>query len=101
MNFVAAETLVAPVQASLASAAETKSINDWLLRMHEAAQKRAYIGTYVVSSGSGMSSAKIWHVCEGNQQMERVETLTGAPRSTFRHNDKVVTFIARPQGRAH
>lgn len=33
------------------------------------------------------------HVCEGNQQMERVETLTGAPRSIFRHNDRVVTFM--------
>lgn len=40
-----------------------------------------------------MSSAKIWHVCEGSQQMERVETLTGAPRSIFRHNDQVVTFM--------
>jgi sigma-E factor negative regulatory protein RseB len=25
--------------------------------------------------------------------MERVESLTGAPRSTFRHNDQVVTFL--------
>lgn len=40
-----------------------------------------------------MSSAKIWHVCEGDQQMERVDTLTGAPRSIFRHNDQVVTFM--------
>ena len=90
MNVVAAETLVAPAPAS---AVETRSINDWLLRIHDAAQKRAYIGTYVVSSGGAMSSAKIWHVCEGNQQMERVEALTGAPRSIFRHNDKVVTFM--------
>ena len=90
MNVVAAETLVVPAPTS---AVETRSINDWLLRIHDAAQKRAYIGTYVVSSGGAMSSAKIWHVCEGNQQMERVETLTGAPRSIFRHNDKVVTFM--------
>lgn len=73
--------------------AESKSINDWLLRMHEASKNRAYVGTYVVSSGGVMSSAKIWHVCEGNQQMERVETLTGAARSIFRHNDRVVTFM--------
>jgi sigma-E factor negative regulatory protein RseB len=63
------------------------------MRMHEASKKRAYIGTFVVSSGGAMSSAKIWHVCEGNQQVERVETLTGAPRSIFRHNDQVVTFM--------
>eukprot|EP01031_Cornospumella_fuschlensis_P004581 gene4581-5724_t len=63
------------------------------MRMHEASKKQAYIGTYVVSSGGSISSAKIWHVCEGNQQVERVETLTGAPRSIFRHNDRVVTFM--------
>ena len=74
-------------------AAEPKSINDWLLRLHEASKRRSYIGTYVVSSGGQMQSAKIWHVCEGAQQVERVESLTGAPRSSFRHNDKVVTFM--------
>lgn len=75
------------------AAVESKSINDWLLRLHEASKRRSYIGTYVVSSGGQMQSAKIWHVCEGTQQVERVESLTGAPRSTFRHNDKVVTFM--------
>ena len=95
MNFVAAEALPAGTTAAApaASALEAKSINDWLMRMQEASRKRAYIGTYVVTSGGSMSSAKIWHVCEGDQQMERVETLTGAPRSIFRHNDRVVTFM--------
>lgn len=81
--------------AGLGTAAEPSlSINDWLLRMHEAAmKKRSYIGTLVQSSPQTMSSARIWHTCDGNQQMERVETLTGAPRSTFRHNDKLVTFM--------
>ncbi|MDB5966442.1 MAG: sigma regulatory protein MucB/RseB [Polaromonas sp.] len=94
INCIAAEPIQSsPALSGPASAAETRGINDWLMRMHEAAQKRAYIGTYVVSSGGTMSSAKIWHVCEGSQQVERVETLTGAPRSIFRHNDRVVTFM--------
>ena len=95
-NFVAAQIapLATPQAVNAASAArEPKSINDWLLRLHEASKRRSYIGTYVVSSGGQMQSAKIWHVCEGAQQMERVESLTGAPRSTFRHNDKVVIFM--------
>ncbi len=75
------------------AAGESKNINDWLMRMHEASRNRSYVGTFVVSSGGVMSSAKIWHVCDGTQQMERVETLTGAPRSIFRHNDQVVTFM--------
>ena len=70
-----------------------RSVNDWLLRMHDASKQRAYIGTFVVSVGADMSSAKIWHVCDGELQMERVETLTGVPRSIFRRNNDVVTFF--------
>ena len=91
INLAAAQT--PPTLPPQAVATESKSINDWLLRLHEASKLRSYIGTYVVSSGGQMQSAKIWHVCEGTQQIERVESLTGAPRSTFRHNDKVVTFM--------
>lgn len=93
MNYVAAQVHSPAAAASASAAVESRSINDWLMRMHESSKNRAYIGTYVVSSGGAISSAKIWHVCEGNQQMERVETLTGAPRSIFRHNDRVVTFM--------
>jgi sigma-E factor negative regulatory protein RseB len=70
-----------------------RGIEQWLSRMHDASRNRAYQGTFVVSSRQGMSSSRIWHVCDGKQQMERVEVLTGAPRSTFRHNDQVVTFL--------
>ena len=97
MNYVAAQVSMPASTFALpgatATTAESRSIDDWLMRMHEASQKRAYVGTFVVSSGGSLSSAKIWNVCEGNQQMERIETLTGAPRSIFRHNDQVVTFM--------
>ncbi|MBA3593538.1 MAG: MucB/RseB C-terminal domain-containing protein [Polaromonas sp.] len=89
-NYVAAQ---APAPVAPAQAAESKNINEWLMRMHEASRNRSYIGTFVVSSGGVMSSAKIWHVCDGKQQIERVDTLTGPRRSTFRHNDQVVTFL--------
>ena len=83
---------VAPAGASTPAA--ERSINDWLMRMHEASRRRTYVGTFVVSSAAGnMSSARIWHACDGVQQMERVENLTGTPRSTFRRNDQVVTFL--------
>jgi sigma-E factor negative regulatory protein RseB len=100
MESVAAQTPPAAAAPQLQSgdAPAQRSVGDWLMRMHEASRKRAYTGTFVVSSSSGnLSSARIWHVCEGNQQMERVEALTGTPRSTFRRNDQVVTFF--PQAR--
>lgn len=77
-----------------AAVAQERSISEWLLRMHEASRRRSYAGTFVVSSGAGnLSSARIWHACDGVQQMERVESLTGAPRTTFRRNSEVVTFL--------
>lgn len=73
------------------------TLNAWLLRVHQAARQSVYTGTFVVSSSAGMASARIWHVCDGAQQMERVETLSGTPRAIFRHNDQVITFF--PQSR--
>ena len=78
--------------APLESKPPERTVSEWLARMHEASRRRAYVGTFVVSSGASMASSKIWHVCDGDQQMERVEALTGAPRSTFRRNDQVITF---------
>ncbi len=81
----------APARAQAPSSAG-RSVTEWLTRMHEASRQRAYMGTLVVSAGSAMSSSRIWHVCDGTQQMERVETLTGAPRTTVRRNNEVITF---------
>jgi sigma-E factor negative regulatory protein RseB len=74
-----------------------QSIEQWLMRLHGAARQRAYVGTFVVTTGHYMSSARVWHVCEGAQQIERVEALTGVPRSTYRRNDQVLTYL--PQSR--
>ena len=83
----------APALAQTTGGAETpRTVNQWLNRMHEASRQRAYTGTLVVSTGSAMSASRVWHVCDGTQQMERIETLTGAPRTTIRHNSDVITF---------
>ncbi|MCJ0764299.1 MucB/RseB C-terminal domain-containing protein [Variovorax terrae] len=99
INFVAAQVPAAvpaapAAPASADSKAAERGVSDWLMRMHEASRKRAYIGTFVVSSSAGsMASARIWHACDGDQQMERVESLTGTQRSIFRRNDEVITFL--------
>jgi sigma-E factor negative regulatory protein RseB len=74
--------------------APTLNVVEWLQRMHAASRQRSYAGTFVVSAATGnLSSARIWHVCEGDLQLERVEVLSGPPRSTFRRNDHVMTFL--------
>ena len=62
--------------------------------MHTAARDRSYSGTFVVSvAGGDLSSARIWHACEGPVSLERIEALSGPPRSTFRRDDEVLTFL--------
>ena len=92
---VAAQTGVdatAPVATGEIKTTE-RSASEWLLRMHEASRQRNYMGIFVVQAGGHLSSARIWHACDGVQQMERVESLSGTPRSTFRRNDEVTTFL--------
>lgn len=81
-----------PVLAQSASPSG-RSVTEWLTRMHEASRARAYMGTLVVSAGSSMSASRIWHVCDGQQQLERVDTLTGTPKTTVRRNNEVITFV--------
>ncbi len=78
--------------APMLALAEEPSVSSWLMRLHEASRHRTYTGTFVVSAGTQMASAKIWHVCDGEQQMERIESLSGTPRSTFRRNSEVLTL---------
>lgn len=79
-------------QAQTVPAPKERTVNEWLSRMHEASRERAYTGTLVVSTGSSMSASRIWHICDGRQQMERIDTLNGAPRTTIRRNNEVITF---------
>lgn len=73
--------------------AAERGINEWLMRMQQASRERSYVGTFVVSSSGGeLSSARIWHAGHPSQQIEKVEVLTGAPRSTYRRNEEVLTF---------
>ncbi|KQT08822.1 MucB/RseB C-terminal domain-containing protein [Ramlibacter sp. Leaf400] len=83
-----------PSNGPVGSVVPERSVDEWLMRIQDASRLRSYIGTFVVSSSSGaLSSARIWHSGDPAQQIERVEVLTGAPRSTFRRNDEVLTHL--------
>jgi sigma-E factor negative regulatory protein RseB len=77
------------------SASQNDEVAGWIGRLNQDRRKGSYSGTFAMSSVSGgMTSGRIWHVCDGDRQVvERIESLTGAPRSTFRRNDQVVTFL--------
>ena len=87
--------LPAHAQASAASGegpAQAREVRAWLMRSHEAASHRNFQGTFVVSGGGAMSSARIAHFCEGPNQFERSESLDGQARHVYRHNDVVTTL---------
>ncbi len=89
-----AQIQVVPPSAPVPTGNGAISINEWLVRMHEGAmKKRSYIGTLVQSSQVGMSSARIWHACDGQTQIERIESLTGTPRISIRKDNILVTFM--------
>lgn len=93
-TMASSQSLPAPVSSAVGDdKAADINVGEWLKRLHDASRQRAFVGTFVVSAGSAFSSARIWHACDGIDQVERVESLTGVPRSTFRRNDQVVTFL--------
>jgi len=74
-----------------ATRGDSREVRGWLMRIHEAAGRRNFQGTFVVSGGGAVSSSRIAHFCEGSNQFERIESLDGQARHVFRHNDLVHT----------
>lgn len=72
--------------------AQAREVRAWLMRIHEAAGHRNFQGTFVVSGGGSVSSARIAHFCEGSSQFERSESLDGQARYVYRHDDVVTTL---------
>jgi sigma-E factor negative regulatory protein RseB len=89
MNSIAIE-VPKPVDAPSQSTAP--DIDAWLLRVHEASKRRNYAGTFVVSANGEIASSRIWQVCDGQTQLQRIEKLTGESQITYRRNNEVVTF---------
>lgn len=89
---VVASPAWAQASAAAGGDAQAREVRAWLLRIHEAASQRNFQGTFVVSGGGAVSSARIAHFCEGPNQFERSETLDGQARLVYRHNEVVTTL---------
>jgi sigma-E factor negative regulatory protein RseB len=73
------------------SSAPPSDVRSWLLRIHDAAGRRNFQGTFVVSGGGNVASARISHFCEGPNQYEQIESLDGKQRKVYRYNEVVHT----------
>ncbi len=85
----AAAVGMAAAQAVTPPAADLQA---WIQRLHDATRQRAYSGTFVVTRGSDITTARVVHVCDGRQQIERIEALNGPARVTWRRDDEVLTL---------
>lgn len=75
--------------------ARTIDARSWLMRLHEAAAQRNYHGTLVVSTATSVTSSRVTHIADGDQQYESVVALDGEARSMLRHNEVVHTVWPR------
>lgn len=97
VSLVLAGLLAAPLpgwsaEAVAASAAAPADMSALIRRIQESTRQRNFTGTFVVSSGSRLSSSRIVHICDGKDQIERIEALDGQMRRVFRHNDAIHVF---------
>nr|WP_316640596.1 MucB/RseB C-terminal domain-containing protein [uncultured Roseateles sp.] len=84
--------VAAPGKPASGAELDAGSVRAWLSRIHEAAGRRDFSGTLVVSAGGGVHSARIVHVCNGAERYERIDALDGQPRQIFRQSRVVHTF---------
>ena len=70
-------------------------LRGWLARIHDAAARSNYVGTFVNSTGTSVASSRVGHYSEGKNTLERVDALDGEPRSMLRVNDEVRTLWPR------
>ncbi|HEX6362340.1 MAG TPA: MucB/RseB C-terminal domain-containing protein [Albitalea sp.] len=92
MMFSALCTFLPSAAFATPASSEPQAVREWLMRIHEAASRRNFLGTFVVSAAGAVSSARIAHFCEGPNQFERIDTLDGQTRHVFRYNELVHTL---------
>jgi sigma-E factor negative regulatory protein RseB len=84
-----------PPPQSTASGESAGDLRGWLARIHDAAARSNYVGTFVNSTGTSVVSSRVGHYVEGRNTLERVDALDGEPRSMLRVNDEVRTLWPR------
>lgn len=63
-----------------------------LSQMATAARNLNYSGTFIYRHGSHIETSRIWHLKDGNNDYERMETLDGPPREIVRANEEVTCY---------
>ncbi|MDO5653836.1 MAG: MucB/RseB C-terminal domain-containing protein [Brachymonas sp.] len=77
------------------AAGQATSSLEWLQRWQQASSNHAYAGTVTIVAQTGASySARIWHATRNGQQIDRIEMLSGPPRTIVRSGRAVTTLFS-------
>ena len=74
-------------------AGETQDAQAWLKRIHSAAQKLNYSGTFVYQQSNQIRTSRITHLLEGRNEREKLEILDGKPREYIRNNEEIICYV--------
>ncbi|MEO8279996.1 MAG: MucB/RseB C-terminal domain-containing protein [Ideonella sp.] len=77
---------------SLPAAASVAEAQRWFTRIQQAPAKQSFQGTFIVTSGGAMSSARMTHYRAGKSQYELIESLNGQARQVYRHDEVIQTM---------
>lgn len=69
----------------------------WLSQLNAASQLHDYAGTMVISVDEQMATAQVAHAIDQGVASDRIEVLTGEPRTTYRRGGEVVTVWPQRQ----
>ncbi len=75
------------------SVTDRQDAQAWLKRIHLAAQKLNYSGTFVYQQSNQIRTSRITHLLEGRNEREKLEILDGKPREYIRNNEEIVCYV--------
>ena len=88
-SFIAFSVHAEPVDPSI----DRQDAQAWLKKIHAAAQKLNYSGTFVYQQSNQIRTSRITHVLEGRNEREKLEILDGKPREYIRNNEEIICYV--------
>ncbi len=72
---------------------DRQDAQSWLRKIHTAAQKLNYSGTFVYQQANQIRTSRITHLLEGRNEREKLEILDGKPREYIRNNEEIICYV--------
>jgi sigma-E factor negative regulatory protein RseB len=88
-SFISFSAHAAPVDV----APDRQDAQSWLSKIHAAAQKLNYSGTFVYQQANQIRTSRITHLLDGKNEREKLEILDGKPREYIRNNEEITCYV--------